>query len=247
MQLRLALALFISVVLVGGTLWVRLSNGAAIKYDLALVEPTMQEGELVEYFLDENPATLTPKQNKTELLGRRLILDYINLAANGQISQEDIAALAEKHVSSFAAIVDAKTIDYTDLKIAQNSGASFQKYADEITEIHRTYTKNIEDRYGKVNINALDSNFYSLTSAMSSVYNDTASKLKDTTVPEALADMHLELINIYLSNAYSMEALSETETDPAESFAGLLALSNNVEKEIAIFVEISRVLNANGI
>jgi len=250
MPARLFSALFVSIALVGGALWIRLSNNAGVQYELALVEPDTKESDILNYFLESNsgnPSVPAKTLPKTEILGRGLLAEYINLASSGGVTQEEIEALANKYVESITNLSQINTISYGNLKIVSNEKNNFQKYADEITKIHQAYTKGIEQEYKASNINTLDSSFYSLASVISIIYDDTASKLKKMPVPQALANIHLELINMYLLNAYSMEAISETEDDSAGSFAGLVALSDNVYKETAIFSEISRVLNANGI
>lgn len=246
MHARLALALFVSIALVGGALWTRLSNNATVKYELALVEPG-GDSQFSDYFGSAGDIRAAKTIPKTELLGQQLILEYMALATNGQASDDAVAALAEKYVDSIPTLTQTKTVSYEELKIVTNNKKNFEKYASEITEIHKTYVESVERNYSKSSLDTLDSAFYSATSDISGIYGKTASELKSMAVPSAIATLHLELINTYLMNAESMRAISGTENDSTKAFAGLIALSNNTDKEAAVLLEISRVLNENGI
>ncbi|MBI2086791.1 MAG: hypothetical protein HYT69_01305 [Candidatus Zambryskibacteria bacterium] len=250
MHARINLALFVSIFLIGSALWIRLSDGATVNYELTLVEPSAKEDGLLDYFLKPESnavATAVKSLPKTDLLGQQLILEYVDLATSGQSSEETIATLAEKYIDGIPGLTTAQIINSTDLNIVSDSKESFQKYADEIIKIHQKYSESIQKKYSGIEIGVLDSTLYSLTSDTSTIYSDTASKLKNMVVPSALATLHVELINTYLLNTESMKAIANTETDSAKAFAGLISLSNSTNREVAILSEISRKLTEAGI
>ena len=253
MHARLALALFVSTLLVGGALWIRLSNGAEIKYELATVESDdAADAELLQYFLEppeETPTApvKTAPLTNTDILGRQLVMDYINLAASGEATEAQIETLAQKYVEIIPALNLAESISYIDLTTAPNTKANFQKYADEITAIHKTYAENISKKYVGVNLDKPNAATYSFALAFGQAYRDAAEKLKDISVPNSLVQVHLKLTNSYLSSAASMKAVAQIDLDSASAFAGVITLNQNLNQEDALRGEISKILTANGL
>ncbi len=254
MRFRLALALSVSIILIGFASWTRLTPAKTIPSLVAIEQVATTEEdyqEILNDFLEPKTATSTPSNvplSNTDLLGRELIMDYINLAKSGQATDETVIALAENHVGNLPALNNVSRLSYSDIKAVTNTKANFQNYANEITKIHKAYAQSINSvGAGENNLNNLNPALYSFAGMLSSVYNDTASKLKNLPVPTSLAQTHLQLINTYLASAAAMKALSETEKDSATAFAGLVMVNDNLQKEERLLNEISLILTSNGI
>ncbi len=249
------MALFVSVVLVGGASWSRFAGAEKPVSDLLTVEERAASNDYYDkLFLDSLEATATTSAASqepltgTDLIGRQLILDYVDMATKGQATAANITALADRYIESIPTLNQAQTISYTELKTVSDTKANFQNYADELTKIYGTYATQISlARSRGGNLDTLNPAFYAFTLAFSAAYTEVAGKLKNLPVPATLASTHLQLINNYLSSAAAMKAISETEQDSARAFAGLIAMNENVEKELAILREIERILISNGI
>lgn len=244
------MALFVSIFLVGGALWVRLSSNSTVKYELSLVEQEKDDQEILNFFLDPNaeiPKIEVPLPKSEEALGQQLILDYVELATSGKANQQSLANLADKYVLTIPTLTQADSIVYADLKIVDDSKANLQKYADEITKIHFDYTQRISSKYTGFSLNTLNQELYSFAGTFSLAYKEAATRLRNISVPRTVAQNHLDLVNSYLSSGAAMEAVSKKEADTAKAFAGILALNENLGKESILLNEIQRILNSSGI
>ncbi len=254
MRTRLALAIFVSILLVGTASWSRFSTTSYTQPDLIAIK-NMGAGDIQdETFLKDflNPKTVgsastTETLSNTDLIGRGLIMDYIGLAASGGAGTDSINALADRYIESIPTLNKAVALSLTDLKIVPDNKLNFQQYADQITKIYKAYANSINQISADGNLNTLNLQLYSSALSFSNTYTDTVTKLKSLPVPNALSQAHLELINNYLSSATAMKALSETEKDSASAFAGLIALNDNMGKEKVILDTISQILTVNGI
>ncbi len=247
-------ALVISVALIGGALWfrfVRIPPFSATLVSVSEIEQFASEEAFLNDFVGASTApsvTSTTTLSNTDLIGRQLILDYVDLATSGQATEANINVLANQYVNSVPALSRATEISYADLKTVPDARNNFQNYADELIKIHRTYAEDISRAYaGKVNPNILNQAMYSFVLTFSTAYTEAALKLKGLPVPTSLAPTHLRLVNSYLSSAAAMKAVSNAEQDSATALAGLITFNENLGKEDAILNEISQILNSNGI
>ncbi|OHB13660.1 MAG: hypothetical protein A3G05_00515 [Candidatus Zambryskibacteria bacterium RIFCSPLOWO2_12_FULL_45_14] len=254
MRLNLALALSVAVLLIGGASWYRFSSSSTVDYNLAVVEPALTNEDYDEIIADflgpkaTSTAVVETNLTNTDLIGRQLVLDYISIAANNGGTEADIAALANQYVEGIQTLNRVDTISYADIKTVSNTKSNFQNYSDAATQIYNEYegilggaARNSEA------LNGLSPGLYSVTATMSEAYTGLATKLKNLAVPASVAQSHVELVNIYLSNAVAMEAISETENDPASAFAGLITLKENSDREQELLDQINQILTSNGI
>lgn len=255
MQFRLVLALSISILLIGVASWSRFTILGKTPAGIIAVEQLGTSdndySEIINDFIEPKTASTTPRETPlsgTDLIGRRLILDYIGLAASGEVTEANIAALADQYVKSVPTLNQAVVINPTDIKAVSNSQSNFQNYANTLTKIHSEYAERVGNAYaGGNSINDLGPELYSFTSTFSSAYTNAAVKLQNLSVPASLVPTHLEVVNSYLSSAAAMKAISEAEQDSVAAFAGLITLKENASKEDALLNEISRILTSNGI
>ncbi len=257
MRPGLVASLLISLVLVGGATWVRFSPKDSVSEGLTVVSSsgvsaTQDDPSFLDKFLgtssSEAPKSVTNEPlTGSDILSRQLVSEYISLATNGGGTDAELQSLADKYISSIPSLTTSTIVDYIELKTVTNTKDNFQRYADLVTKIHRTYASSIQEAYAGTAIDSLGQKLYSVTDQLSSIYTKTSTELKNTSVPYELAPAHLRLINLYLSNASSLKAISNTETDSATAFAGLLVVNKNAEEEATILGEITRILTANGI
>lgn len=255
MRFNLALAVLMSVLLIGVSSWSRFTTTNKTQQGIVAVEQFNTNNDdyedILQDFSTPKTASTTPVErslSNTDLIGRQLILDYIGLAGSGQATDASVAALAEQYVISIPSINKAPTINSKDIQVVSNIKTNFQSYANEFTKIHKSYAEYINKAYVVgTNLNTLNPELYSLAITFSTAYTDTALKLKNLPVPTSLVSAHIQLVNSYLSSATAMKAISETEQDSAAAFAGLITLNENLDKENAFINAISQILTSNGI
>ncbi|MDP2651209.1 MAG: hypothetical protein Q8O98_01310 [bacterium] len=255
MDIRIASALFASVILIGGASWVRFSNTSGAPAGLAVAES--QPAENIEIYNIENTTTISgtaataPSDaplTDTGLISRQLILEYVDLAANGQASSANLEALAEKFVNQVPNLNKTSSLGLIDLKVVANSQINFQIYADALVSIQREHGQRISTASaGARSFNTLNSATYAKLNSMAATYANSAERLKALAVPAELAQAHLQLTNSYLSNASAMRAISQADQDSSNAFAGIIILNQNTAEQEAIFAEIVRILNSHGI
>ncbi len=220
---------------------------------MAVAQEKVPEGyyeEILEKYLDSTTTPTTSTEEKedltiTDLVGRQLIMDYLAIEQNGQATEANLTALANKYVESIPSITITDKESLINLRVVSNNKANFQNYATEVGVIYRNYASELDRAYGNGSV-SLGAGSASMALKMSRVYTSTAAKLKAVSVPADLAEAHLELLNTYLENASAMDNLALSNTDPASSFSGLIAIKNNVEKEKVIISQIEEILNENG-
>jgi hypothetical protein len=256
MKNHVYLAIFLSVILVGGAAWVRFSQEKEPSM-LAVVESLEANDETYQDFLSDylvnststvSLAASSEKIGTTDLISRQLINDYVSLSTNGQATQNNIGALAEKYVDAIPTLISPEKVNPTDFRITPNNKADFEYYAREVERIYRDYASRLIEIQSQKNINDMIlSSSGNAAKNMGTIYEQTAQKLKVVPVPKALIEAHIDLTNIYLENAAAMDSLSQINSDPASAFAGLMLLSGNVNEEALIMGKIEQILSGNGI
>lgn len=252
MRFRLALTLSLSLLLIGAASWSRFHKEKEVAELVAINQQVAAEYQekLIENAINATTtATITPQEELTgtDLVGRQLIMDYLSLASAGAVTEESLMNLAERYVESIPTLSVAKTISPLELRVVNNGQANLERYATEMTAIHRKYalemrrlepeTQNLED----------SSTNYAFAGKAHLIYADTAEKMSALSVPAMVAEMHVKLVNVYMANAASMQALSQAESDSASAFAGLIKLSENTEAEVYLLDEIGKTLEKHGI
>jgi hypothetical protein len=257
MRLRLTLSLSVSIILIGIASWSRFGTANYIQPNTIAIE---QFGIGEKYYSDEKflQDFLEPKATSTEIsteplsntdmIGRQLILDYIDLATSGNAGINSIDALAERYVESIPTINKTTSIDHKDILVVSNAKHNLQNYANELIRIHTSYVERVTKAYvGGGSTATLGPSLYSFALIFSTSYADTAIQLQNLPVPTSLVPTHIKLVNGYNSSSIAMKALSEAENDSAAAFAGLIAFNKNIEKEESLLEEISNILTSNGI
>jgi len=253
MKLPLAAALSFSLILVSASVVIRQRNNVQNKESAEIVTQIL-EGDSGYDFSNLKPednllkSSSTPPLTTTDLIGHQLILDYVDLATRGQATDENLNKLAENYVDSIPTILSPRTLNYTDLTSVSNTRLNLQTYATDFTKIYKSYSERVKAANANAkNSNVLGPGLYSLASNLSKIYLDTSNQLQKLPVPLALAENHLKIINIYLEDSVAMKAISETEKDASQAFAGMVTINNNMDEESAILNSITDILTKNGI
>jgi hypothetical protein len=256
MRYGVYLAVFFSIILIGMASWVRFDAGRAGEIAIGLEEVRMAEvsqqafeASVKDYL--EKPATSTApveKLTSTDLIGRQLLSDYVSLATNNQANDSSILALANQYIESIPTLVAADAISYGEIKIASTNEGTMSKYSSELVKIQGEYAK----QYEGLNTMSLSSEasaetYASFATRAAKVYRDTALKLKNMMVPAPLAQNHFLLVNIYLTNAAAMDAISKISDDPATAFAGIVLLGESIVEEQELLVKIGEILLSNDV
>lgn len=253
MRTRVTLALFISLLLVLGASWQRAGKEKAvfkISAETAEINANYQAAEpnsvsdLGTGEMKEGEDSLTT----TDLVGRQLISDYLNLAANGQVSEEDILSLADKYADSIADIKTAPKVTSLDISVVSNAKVNFQKYDSITTEIERRRINKISSIADDPNkIDTSDTSLSDAAKKIATAYGVAAEELKNIEVPSSLLQLHINLVNNYLSISSGMESISSENSDSALSFAGIIGARNSIQSREGIVEDIIEVLLDNGI
>jgi hypothetical protein len=241
-------ALVVSLVLVGGAAWMR--EKGQPEASLAVV-PTQKLSdsyydELVSKYLGTSSSSPEERESltTTDLVGRQLISDYLNLAQNGQATDANVSALAAQYADSIPTIVSAQKIAPLDLHVVSNTQANFDAYSSAMTAIYNTYSSGILSAKGRGSPGSAQDVPWG---ELEKVYTQTVESLKGLSVPAGIADDHAKLVNIYLEDAAACHALAISSSDPAASFAGLILWNNNAEKERQIISDMQNIVSRYGL
>lgn len=244
MRKSLAVSILLSLVLIGGATWFRVSNAGKVDSNLiATASKTIDWSEVTRYTQelgDTNAKSDGEPLTSTDVISRQLLLDYIDLAATGQNTDENMALLADKYAESLPTLNTSKKIDAFKLKTTSGSYENLKKYSDKMTVVLANF-KSKASRYDN------EANLYASSNGLGSVYTNTADELASLEVPLELVPLHLELVNSYYSSGSALMALMKTESDPAVAFAGIISLNQNINIEESVLDEITTILNSHGL
>lgn len=257
MKPGIAVALFISIILVGGAFWTRIDASRNEAGLIAVNEQRANEDFYKEVFLnprvDTTPTSTSTQETAepltgTDLIGRQLILDYVDLAAMGQASDINVELLAERYAESIPTLINTQRLGYLDIKTGPNNFESIKNYSDSLLDIYiQHYEKTTGRSANNLSEVSLGSN-YDLLFEQTAISSDiTAERLKNLSAPLAIANLHLELINIHISNSITAPIVQKMDEDPLYAIAALTIFNQNSDKEIHILEEMGKIFKANGI
>lgn len=255
MQFRLALALSVSVLLIGVASWYRFGTTDYAQPSIAIVDQLGISADdykdILHDFTSPKTSSTTPPQeplSNTDLIGRQLIMDYVGLAGSGQATETSIISLANQYAENITVFNKAVKIGVQDIKTVSNTKANLENYSNNLAKIYVEHAEAINKAYaGEPSANALNKMSYLFAKNASATYANTAMKLKNLPAPLVLATTHLELVNIHLSSASAMNAIFEAEEDPITAVAGFIIVNENLDKEVAVLKEIEQILKTNEI
>lgn len=251
-KFKVVIAIILSVILIGGSFGLRFFTHNKKDKDSALIAVGVKSNSVnsnSDTTIGEGGVTPTPTSlTDTDIIGRKLILDYVDLATAGQANEKNIDALANQYVEGIQNLNQPPTITSLELHLVSNTKANFSKYDSEMNNILNDYHSSVKAMNAEwKNKNTLNKDLYSFAKNVGIIYENTVKRMREINVPYALASPQVKLINNYISNASSMKALSETNRDSSSAFSGLITLNDNPDKEAAIIKEINQILLDNGL
>ena len=253
MRARIISALLLSVVLIVGATWLKFDRNNPAEASLVSVEN--KPGQDTDTYIPtseanlSNPVSTTTEERltTTDLVGRQMIIDYLNLANAGSVTKESLDNLAEKYVDMVPSLATSPQISPAEIKLVTNSKNNFISYDEITTKIETERIKIINNIYASNGVSdILDVKFYKLAGAVGVAYENAAKRFLDIPVPALLAPAHTKLINNYLSTASGMKSISELDKDSITAFSGAIALNKSIGEEKMIVNEIIAILLKNG-
>ena len=205
MRFRIGLALCLSLILISTTVWFRSHSNKTAPTLVAVDNSAASETNDYTPTSTSDLGTQAPDENltTTDLVGRQLITDYINLARAGQATDENLASLGNKYADGVSNLQlnSAPIVSLSDLSTVADTKANFKTYDEITTKIDSERVATVNQAYGKgQDLETLSSGIYILAKTIGEAYEGAATKLKGIKVPISLASLHLKLINNYLSS-----------------------------------------------
>ncbi len=254
MRTGIILAIFASLVLVGGASWTRFSKEKSAANLIAVEQSAGSETRYQEAFANYLNSTSTARSasaeplTNTDIISRQLITDYISLVGSGGNSDADLTDLVDNYVKSIPTLTVTFKVNYADLRLVDNSRANFETYAQKVGTIYAKYANDVERASAARKIvSTQTASDYEFFRKAGQAYEERAAELKSLAVPLKLASSHLALINSNLESASALEAISKAENDPMTAVAGLASMDNGLNGEMAALKEIEQIFNSDGI
>ncbi|MGB3921999.1 MAG: hypothetical protein WBL19_01790 [Minisyncoccia bacterium] len=248
-------ALLFSVVIVGLALLWRFSDtkeSESVLYSVETERPDDYEEALAYFTQPAAPQATTtepaePKPlTETDIISRNLLLSYLGVAVgNEDIEKEDMEKVAERYLDQAVGLHKFEKIGAESLKMVADSEANARTYGLGFANIYTTYAASMAGVMGDLTATDQPENTYAqFVAPIADSYSGIATALKVLPVPVSLSLLHLELINIYLSNAAAMKSIGKMNEEPLTAMSGLVAIKENGAKEMAILKELMEVFTS---
>lgn len=258
MRSRLLLAVCLAVLLVGGAAWKRLeSKEISPAGNLVAVSDTANTDatstiDAADSTADLNAtgsdATSSVRLTDTDVVSRQLFSDYVNLEANGQATQDNLNALGDEYAASVVSNSQAQVMYMNDLNMVNDSKVNIQAYGDALSKIYALYSPQlITVSKANTDPNDFGPSTISFAQKVSAIYQEEADALRVVPVPDSFAADDLKLVNFYLTSAWNMLSISNTNTDPADAYAAIASETNLDGQEQTILTSIEQRLVSDGI
>lgn len=255
--IRLIIAFAVSIALISGAMWfrfVRIPPYSAQLVSVEGVEPFSSEEDFLENLSNTDTslyATSTTTLSQTDLIGRQLFSDYMGLKSQGQVTPENIKALADRYAEEIKNFdISIPKVNPNQIIVLPDSEENLAMYGNAITSIRNKYKNlvaaEVENSGGDIT-DTTSQAFSKFMGAVGKLYQASVNELLLVGVPATLASNHIELINNYLESAEVMESISNTSQDPVRAYAALNIYAQHTEKESELFLNIQKVMMANGI
>lgn len=245
-------ALLFSVVIVGLALWWRFSDikpGAPVIYSVEDQGQDDYEAAL-EFFTEPKapqatttkPAELKPLTD-TDIISRNMLLSYMGTAiGNTDVKDEDIEKIAEFYLDEATGLHKFEKIGAESIKMISDNETNATNYARAFANIYAMHADRMTVIHTNISAVISEENAYTpFVEPVAAVYSEIATALRALPVPVSLSLLHLELINIYLSNAAALREAKEINNEPMTAMSGLMAIKENGTRELALLEELRTV------
>ena len=245
-------ALLFSVVIVGLALLWRFSDTKeteSVLYSVETERPDDYEEALAYFTQPAAPQATTTKPaepkplTETDIITRNMLLSYMGTAiGNPDVKSEDMEEIAEFYLDEATKLHTFKRVNAEDLKIVADNEANARIYAKGFANIYATYAASMSDVMSSFTAAEQPEIAYAqFIAPVANYYSELATALKILPVPVSLSLLHMELVNIYLSNAAAMESANNIDSEPMVAMAGLVAIKENGTRESALLTELREV------
>ncbi len=257
MKFSVLLAIFVSIITIGFASWYRFFEPQTISNVVALqpVEGNKYSNEeLTQDFINPNAGILNvvatstvPEEDltSTDLATRNLILSYLDLAiSSGQtVEAGKIEDLGVQYANSITNFHKFNKATIQNIVVVPDSTSNAYNYAENFLNIYTEYAERSQTLSGNMGTLQVNSTSYRTgVESMLAIYTAMVSDLKKLPVPVSIAQLHLELINGYLSNVQAMTEARSLDTDPVTTLAGLTTLKESAGREVEIIKTIDELL-----
>ena len=186
------------------------------------------------------PAKQAPL-TQTDLLGRDFLAKYGELKQAGLTDDSDAVtnAMSEVVSENAASLSSPKIYSGTDIRIVANSDQAMSSYKAAVQAVALQYSKHQDE--AAIAGDALESgDTDSLAKIDTSVsdYKSMISRLLAVSVPQTLAQNHLDLLNGLSSLLYSAQAFRHIDTNPLQGFAAIKMNGLGSQQAEAAFLNI---------
>ena len=260
MRFKLALSVCIALLLIVTAVWYRYQN-QVISSDGGFVEQELavESIDYEEYLLGQlrtglvastSPETDSGELTATDLVGRQLFLDFLNMSSKGEATEENILSLANLYEENIVSLRGYEKMGPLELTVVPTTKENLIRYGEAVSEIYLRYQKLVEAETSMVDdsiFSSINPSSKQFASSLDKIFSLEAEEMRKLKVPQTLAETHLELTNNYLARAWFYRAIAEADTDPVLAFAAIASQDKNLAEETALQQKILDELEKYGI
>jgi hypothetical protein len=251
LRFNIVLALLISVILIGGSVFMRTYNNFSQEPLLLAVSgpenPLFSDEAILEPNTSNTTASSTPL-NTTDIISRQLFSDYIELSAKNQATPENLSALAGRYAEAILSSNSAPFVNEGQIILTSDSNEALLTYNRAFFNTRDKYTAQVTGLPQQfVFSDVSDPQFKAFMITLGGLYAQVASDLIKIPVPQSLAKNHVKLINNYLSNHKASLVIADFSENPIEAFSALNIQSKNSAEEAALLSNIRVALLNKGL
>ena len=252
MRFRILTALSLSGLLILGAGFLRFKGGANPHPALVAIETIPAATTTDPAFAATDSTDLVPEAepqnlNTTDLVSRQMLSDYMDMAVTGQTTEDNINTLADKYVESAPSLIESDVINATDVNIIQDSPGAFQAYANALDKLTAESSASANSIDYASAVTSAGTDVAGLSTKLADSYDHAATALRGMTVPSSLLNDHIELTNMYLSDAAALRSLAQVDSDPTVAFSGMAKYNENLKAEDPIIADMIKILKDHGI
>lgn len=244
-RFRIIVALSLSVLLIGGTLWTKFRDSATAS--VALTSSSLNYDSPAEELAAYNKAS-GENLNQTELMSRKLVADYFALKASGKATPDNIAKLGAQYGNELFITGTHSSVGSGEIRVAEDSNEHLSAYYRSLMETRARHKKVLDSSFQENEFkDVFASDFSQFMKLTSKEYMAIAQELLKMPVPKSLAENHLALINNYLAGSELAALISEIESNPAPAFAAFESQFKTGEQEEALVANVKVFLLSKGL
>lgn len=244
-------ALVISASLIIGTLWLRFSSlkrpAEVVSVNNAETSRASNEANsaMAQWF---NSTSTTATSTQTDIISRKMLADYMSMAASGQVTDQTLNQLASSYAKGFSNSSIQKTLSLIDLQIVPDSPRAFIQYGAAAGNIYEKYRQLAEQGSLSSDISSDLENpkTQSAFRKLAQISQQAANELKALPVPTSLSNDHLELVNSYQRLSAALLSIANADNDASGAYSGLMTLEQLSQDESGLISSITQKLMANG-